>query len=96
MVDYIKREATINEFAAREDFYDAEWGNKRFTTSDVEEILKSIPAADVVEVVRCKDCKYCGHDAIFGQDWCNGQRVTPDYFCADGERRSMDGGADDA
>ena len=66
--EYIKREAAINEFAAREDFYDAEWGNKRFTTSDVEEILKSIPAADVVPVVRGRwvqtGGKYSRHKTI--------------------------------
>ena len=61
----------------------------------IEEI-KLIPAADVVEVVRCKDCKHYQHDAFFDHDWCDGRCVTPDYFCADGERQSMDGGADDA
>jgi len=47
---------------------------------------------DAVPVVRCKDCKHYQHDAFLDHDWCDGRCVTPDYFCADGERRSMDGG----
>lgn len=65
-------------------------------TDNVLNDVDDFPAADVVEVVRCKDCKHYQHDALFDQDWCDGRCVTPDYFCADGERRSMDGGADDA
>ena len=48
MTEYIEREKAINEFAIRSSFYNAEWGNKRFTPDDVEEILQSIPAADVI------------------------------------------------
>lgn len=48
MAEYIEREAAINEFANRSQFYDAEWGNKRFTPDDVETIICAIPAADVV------------------------------------------------
>ena len=52
MVEYIEREAAINEFAIRSQFYDAEWGNKRFTLDDVETIIRSIPPVDVQPVVR--------------------------------------------
>ena len=52
MSEYIERDAAINEFEIRSSFYDAEWGNKRFTPDDVEEILRSIPAADVQPVRR--------------------------------------------
>ena len=54
MAEYIEREKAINEFAIRSSFYDAEWGNKRFTPDDVKEILQSIPAADVRPVVSGK------------------------------------------
>ena len=43
--------------------------------------------ADVVEVVRCKDCRYCGNDEMFDEMWCDGKRVSADWFCADGERK---------
>ena len=58
MAECIERGAAINEFAIRSQFYDAEWGNKRFTPDDVETIIRSIPAADVRPVVLCRDCKY--------------------------------------
>lgn len=39
--------------------------------------MQNIDAADVVEVVRCKDCSR----------WCICHK-SDEYFCADGERRS--------
>ena len=44
------------------------------------------PAADVVEVTRCKDCKhYIGlAECEFVGHFSGGT----DYFCADGERKS--------
>lgn len=48
--------------------------------------IKAIPAADVVEVVRCRDCKYRAED-----DFCTGrgwpdQLVADDGFCEKGKR----------
>ena len=45
--------------------------------------IASIPTADVVEVVRCKDCKYkegsaCDYSAVY---------VRPNGYCQWGERR---------
>lgn len=52
-------------------------------------IIEKIPSADVVEVVRCKDCKWQGNDLYCPV--CNlcGDDELPngDWFCADGERR---------
>lgn len=53
------------------------------------------PAVDMVEVVRCKDCKYCLiHDKIlFCGYWGNiGEwryRTEPD-FCSRGERKEVE------
>lgn len=47
--------------------------------------IGDIPSADVVEVVRCREC-------VFGNMPCAMARY-PDYFCADGKRK--DGGTDD-
>lgn len=57
MSEYIERGEAITEFAIRSSFYYAEWGNKRFTSDDVKEILQSIPAADVrpVEWTLCEE-----------------------------------------
>lgn len=56
-----------------------------------EQLLDEIPAADVVEVVRCKDCKYnvgtkkcLNPDSFFAVP-------KDDDFCSYGERK--DGGA---
>lgn len=54
MADYISLEAAIKEFDVQASYYDAEWGGKRFATEDVQEILQSIPAADVAPVKRGK------------------------------------------
>lgn len=57
--------------------------------SDVRKALLMTPTADVVEVVRCKDCKY--HKDLDGGVQC--QRIDgllmifPDDFCSYGERR---------
>ncbi len=50
--------------------------------------LRAILSADVAEVVRCKNCEYCGkvesglfcmiHDDMYAGE---------DYFCADGKRK---------
>ena len=59
----------------------------------IEEI-KSIPAADVVPVVRCRDCKHrdpedkkcdCG-----GLEHAHMFPVADDWFCADGEKREVE------
>ena len=45
--------------------------------------IDAIPAADVVEVVRCKDCKYFSefqHCGVLG--FC-----VPNEYCSRGERR---------
>ena len=51
------------------------------------EDLKNLPAADVVEVVRCEDCRYW--DNRFDVMVCNltdGMKGASDY-CSYGERR---------
>lgn len=59
------------------------------------DLLDSIPAADVVPVVRCKDCKWyselvCGEGELLGsQGWCNEVMARPmpsNGFCSFGER----------
>ena len=43
---------------------------------------------DMVEVVRCKDCIHWSeeydHNCMIRQGWFS---VSPDYFCASGERK---------
>jgi hypothetical protein len=61
------------------------------------ELMATAPAADVVEVVRCKDCKWyselaCGERELLGsQGWCNEVMARPmpsNGFCSFGEREN--------
>lgn len=80
--EYIEREAAIEETR-----------KPRLTDAELRRRLSLIPAADVVEVVRCKDCEhYHAAKDCFG--WCVNiespvwdRGVENDWFCADGERR---------
>lgn len=62
--------------------------------------IESIPAADVVEVVRCSECKYSEHwyrDKRLCRLWYGEENpsapidVFDDGFCNYGERREDDG-----
>lgn len=57
--------------------------------------IEDAPAADVVPVTRCKDCKY--HDD-YGVHFCNRLRMDcpddSDFYCAYGKRK--DGGDNNA
>lgn len=64
----------------------------------VMEFVESIPAADVVEVVRCRDCKkryvpaYCAlwYGQISDEHGCRDiflRAYNDDFYCAYGERK---------
>lgn len=82
MGDYISRDVAIIEFMDNDiDHIQAPSGK------EVVQILSGIPAADVVPVVRCKECKFREND-----DFCTGrgfpyQLVPDDGFCDKGERK---------
>ena len=56
---------------------------------DFQEMIVEQPPVDVVQVIRCKDCKYYEDVAPIG---CCGawdaKAVYPDDYCSDGERRT--------
>ena len=81
MTEYIDRNAAFRE--AVEKLY------VHPHKGDVLELLEGMPAADVVEVVRCKECRHFQPRGGCGEPWCNGRRVTPEYFCSDGERKEL-------
>jgi len=77
MSDYISRQAAIDAC------FDG-WNN---SADDCARNIKSLLAADVVPVVRCKECKFRDND-----DFCTGrgfpyQLVPDDGFCDKGERK---------
>ena len=54
--------------------------------------IDEMPAADVVPIVRCKDCKYLEISGCYGE--CGKGYlgiVRPDCYCCYGERRSDNG-----
>ena len=62
----------------------------------VKVAIEQAPAADVVEVVRCKGCKHCheyqkwNFDRYLGCNF-NGEiyEVSPKHFCSYGERKEQ-------
>lgn len=49
--------------------------------------LRANKKADMVEVVRCKDCRYCKYPK--SEYWCEQGHLhgnTETWFCADGKR----------
>ena len=52
-------------------------------------ILMDIQPADVVKIVRCKNCKYRSYDEVFCCYWCEHEgmvrEVKPDFYCGYGE-----------
>ena len=86
MSDYIEREAAKKVFCEYCDWAEA---GSEFCKSCPDPICK-IPAADVVPIVRCKECRYA-YDSVGG--WCCSHGicvdciVREDFFCADGEKR---------
>ena len=81
MDEYIKREAVIEIIMSEPpDAHYPQWYVDK---------IKSIPAADVVPVVRCKDCRWRGREecAMFYRCECGEQHTweTDNDFCSYGE-----------
>lgn len=59
-----------------------------YATPLIVEAIKNAPTADVVEVVRCKDCKY--HEEDETGVWCsrvlNSHKTVEDNFCKFGAK----------
>ena len=53
---------------------------------EIGEAIRSVPAADVVEVVRCKDCDV-PHNRWIGCRYLNGLIPPPDFYCAYGKSK---------
>lgn len=91
----------IDVYKCREDFYNDvlsilsdDTTNDR--ANEIIDVFDSLPAADVQEVVRCKDCKYLKADTLdqkavyfCTQNVFARRRVELDDYCSRGAR--MDG-----
>jgi hypothetical protein len=96
MAEYIEREALLEILNG---LYDHHLMMRNYAadgaTQDCIEAVTEAPAADVVEVVRCKDCKHYKPQAISSQ-WehkakyccrCVAIKVKPDDYCSYGVRK---------
>lgn len=89
-MSYINRDDAI-AYPLSWDHYDKKNGNRHFIAGveSYREYVEDLPTADVVEVVRCKDCKfldkYHACTVQFGQYF----PVTKNSYCSFGEGRHM-------
>lgn len=63
-------------------------GQSVISGTTLSELIDRFPAADVVEVVRCKDCRYLTYSDMYGE--CGKALlgvVTPNDYCSHGERK---------
>ena len=87
---YIDRDALINDFESDLiiRMFDNLKGTPRPKTIDIADVIKRIenfPTEDVIEVVRCKDCKFYGNGDCSVQSVRN---MYPNDYCSYGERRN--------
>ena len=94
--EYIEREALLQRI---DDEFDLQYGEIEINPRDFYEMVEDAPAADVVEVVRCKDCKHkvnfqnrimCDRNARCssdGSEWYGLTATNNDNFCSYGERK---------
>lgn len=77
-----------------DDFWYACEADALYKATDIYNVIKSAPTADVVEVVRCKDCKYWqdNNDGYPHQEcrWGNYETPDPDDYCSYGELKDGD------
>lgn len=86
MSDYIKREDAIQAIVGHlvPKQYDGNLVNAGFEVA--HEIVDALPSADVVEVVRCKDCKWWDseeHNCVIRDSY--GWDYKPTDYCSYGE-----------
>lgn len=97
MTKYFTKEQVMTAMGEQNLMLDDIWG--------VEQRLDELPAADVVEVVRCKDCKYKNMESgeFDGLEpacrfWTDADAIYPVFvdmngYCSEGKRK--DGGRKD-
>ena len=90
---YINKEdllATINEVWERK-YAKCEWKTLYDLYRMCVRRINRAQVADVVQVVRCKDCAV-PHNQWTGCPKLNGLVTPPDFYCSYGERRKEDEG----
>ena len=95
---YIKLEDALQVCSEAEEWY-TETNEQQcaVVSDDIYQQIANLPTADVVEVVRCKDCKHatfysCKNDSCYKGIICKYRIGTDDenFYCSYGERRTDD------
>ena len=69
---------------------DKQWDQKK-ELCVLKPVIDQLPTVDAVEVVRCKDCRYCMQD--YHGLWCFNDyehNLQPNDFCSHGEKKDGD------
>ncbi len=82
MDEYINKQVLIRMFNAKSDMA---LGTPKVVFGAAAKMVEKLPAADVVSVVRCRDCRFWKKDLHYCEyfDFC----ITVNDFCSYGERR---------
>lgn len=88
MAEYIEREKVIE--IAKDEYY-SDFHRSMADLTSLRELLEDTPAADVVEVVCCKNCKYLMFSDFYGE-CTKGYMgiVQPNDYCSKGERKESE------
>ena len=87
MAEYIDKNATVGILEAMSRSTDCECIKKRLEKAAKR--VSAIPTADVVPVVRCKDCDYLVNATVNANGFLicdvSNMDITPDDYCSYGE-----------
>ena len=95
MTEYIDKEAMLEQITRRESLM---VGDKMISIDALREFIMNRPVADVIPVIRCKDCKWYIRDKQKGgfcrksgaAMWSPGlpyDELKPDDYCSRAQRR---------
>ena len=87
MVEYIEREAVIKRLLTVRMGDDSYSMGIQSGVDHAIEVVKEAPAADVVPVVRCKDCVWRGTAGCPYNAFERRVERPDNGFCSDGERK---------
>ena len=83
--EYIECEAVMK---TAKDGNHSDFGRSMADLTSLREVLEDTPAADVVEVIRCKDCKHLVFSDCYGECKRNYLGIVrPDDYCSKGQRK---------
>ena len=90
MAEYIDKEKLLQKLSRMIDYCENDNKVNALTALfQVGDAIMDCPTADVVQVVRCKDC-VVPHNQWTGCPKLNGLVTSPDFYCSRGERRKED------